>query len=151
MHGWQELATSSRRVSTGKHRRHGLGLAQQQSVSTRLLLFEYPLFTVFVAVRYFVDGARAKIEVIRIDINNTGRMRRTILNETVLDKPRGITVHPVRGYMFYTDWSSEKPCVCRANLDGTSQVRRSVQLLVDIAYHSRSAGEVDHITHRTVA
>lgn len=70
---------------------------------------------------YFVDGARSKIEVIRTDINNTGRMRRTILNGTVLDKPRGITVHPSRGYMFYTDWSSEKACVCRANLDGSSQ------------------------------
>lgn len=77
----------------------------------------------WVLSRYFVDGARAKIEVIRTDINNTGRMRRTILNGTVLDKPRGITVHPVRGYMFYTDWSSEKACVCRANLDGTAQVR----------------------------
>lgn len=71
-----------------------------------------------------MDGARAKIEVIRVDINHTGRMRRTILNETLLDKPRGITVHPSRGYVFYTDWSSEKPCVCRAHLDGTSQVTR---------------------------
>lgn len=72
---------------------------------------------------YFVDGARAKIEVIRTDINHTGRMRRTILNGTVLDKPRGITVHPARGYLFYTDWSTEKACVCRSNLDGTSHVR----------------------------
>jgi hypothetical protein len=71
---------------------------------------------------YFVDGARAKIEVVRTDINHTGRMRRTILNSTVLDKPRGITVHPVRGYLFYTDWSTEKACVCRTNLDGTNQV-----------------------------
>ena len=83
----------------------------------------YNLIVCFSSPRYFVDGARAKIEVIRTDINNTGRMRRTILNGTVLDKPRGITVHPVRGYMFYTDWSSEKACVCRANLDGTAQVR----------------------------
>lgn len=69
-----------------------------------------------------MDGARAKIEVIRTDVNNTGRMRRTILNGTTLDKPRGIAVHPVRGYMFYTDWSSEKPCVCRTNLDGSAHV-----------------------------
>ena len=55
---------------------------------------------------------------------HSGRMRRTILNGTVLDKPRGITVHPTRGYMFYTDWSSEKPCVCRTLLDGSSQVMR---------------------------
>lgn len=63
-------------------------------------------------------------------------MRRTVLNGTVLDKPRGITVHPLRGYMFYTDWSSEKACVCRANLDGSAQV------LNDITYnHWRNVHE----------
>ena len=72
---------------------------------------------------YFVDGARTKIEVIRTDINHAGRMRKTILNSTVLDKPRGIAVHPTRGYLFYTDWSTEKTCVCRSHLDGTSQVK----------------------------
>lgn len=62
---------------------------------------------------------RTKITVL---FGSPGRMRRTVLNSTVLDKPRGITLHPTRGFMFYTDWSSDKPCVCRAHLDGTAQV-----------------------------
>lgn len=81
---------------------------------------------------YFVDGARSMIEVIRTDVNHSGRMRRTIFNHTVLDKPRGITVHPARGYLFYTDWSSEKPCVCRANLDGSAQVSTTISLHLSI-------------------
>lgn len=46
---------------------------------------------------YFVDGLRSKIEVIRTDINNSGRMRRTVLDHDVLQKPRGIVVHPMEG------------------------------------------------------
>lgn len=46
---------------------------------------------------YFVDGIRAKIEVIRTDINHSGRFRRTILDREVLQKPRGIVVHPMEG------------------------------------------------------
>ncbi|XP_060532386.1 sortilin-related receptor-like isoform X2 [Cylas formicarius] len=69
---------------------------------------------------YFVDGVRAKIELIRTNISYSGRMRRTILNETVLKKPRGIALHPQHGYMFWTDWSAENPSVNRANLDGSN-------------------------------
>lgn len=49
---------------------------------------------------YFVDGIRAKIEVIRTDINYAGRMRKTVIGPDVLKKPRGIAIHPMRGYMF---------------------------------------------------
>lgn len=38
---------------------------------------------------YFVDGMRSKIELIRTDVNHSGRMRRTILGQDVLKKPRG--------------------------------------------------------------
>lgn len=69
---------------------------------------------------YFVDGTRAKIEMIRTDLNHWGRMRHTILNQTVLHKPRGIALHPVAGYMFWSDWNSESPSISRANLDGTN-------------------------------
>ncbi|XP_076274083.1 sortilin-related receptor-like [Rhynchophorus ferrugineus] len=69
---------------------------------------------------YFVDGVRAKIELIRTDISHRGRMRKTILDGTVLKKPRGIAVHPRAGYMFWTDWSVEAPSVNRANLDGSN-------------------------------
>jgi hypothetical protein len=48
-------------------------------------------------VLYFVDGMRAKIEIIRTDINHEGRMRRTIFGPDKLEKPRGIAVHPVKG------------------------------------------------------
>ena len=46
---------------------------------------------------YFVDGQRAKIEVIRTDIHNSGRMRKTILDKVHLSKPRGIALHPMAG------------------------------------------------------
>ena len=48
-------------------------------------------------VLYFVDGMRAKIEIIRTDINHEGHMRRTILGPDNLKKPRGIAVHPQKG------------------------------------------------------
>lgn len=46
---------------------------------------------------YFVDGIKRKIEVIRTDINNLGRMRRTILGDKDLKQPRGVAVHPMAG------------------------------------------------------
>lgn len=69
---------------------------------------------------YFVDGTRGKIEMIRTDINQWGRMRRTILDQKHLKKPRGIALHPVSGYMFWSDWNSESPSISRANLDGSN-------------------------------
>jgi hypothetical protein len=69
---------------------------------------------------YFVDGMRSKIELIRTDIQHSGRMRRTVLGSDVLKKPRGIALHPKAGYMFWTDWSLENPSVNRADLDGTN-------------------------------
>lgn len=72
---------------------------------------------------YFVDGMRQKIEVVRTDINYAGRMRHTILGPNVLQKPRGIALHPQAGYMFWTDWVVDDPSVSRAYLDG-SNVKR---------------------------
>ena len=47
---------------------------------------------------YFVDGIKASIEVIRTDVNHSGRMRTTILDsKDGINKPRGITLHPVKG------------------------------------------------------
>ncbi|BET01296.1 Low-density lipoprotein receptor repeat class B [Nesidiocoris tenuis] len=68
---------------------------------------------------YFVDGVRAKIELIRTDIDHSGRMRMTILDSKAVKKPRGIALHPVKGYMFWTDWDKENPTVNRANMDGS--------------------------------
>ncbi|XP_071524036.1 sortilin-related receptor-like isoform X2 [Panulirus ornatus] len=69
---------------------------------------------------YFVDGERKSLEVIRTDISYFGRMRRTLLNSSALDNPRGIALHPVRGYLFITDWSESSPKVARAYLDGSN-------------------------------
>ncbi len=46
-------------------------------------------------------------------------MRKTILSGKALVKPRGLAVHPVHGYLFFTDWNEKRPQVGRANLDGT--------------------------------
>ncbi|XP_045625309.2 sortilin-related receptor isoform X2 [Procambarus clarkii] len=69
---------------------------------------------------YFVDGELKTVEVIRTDISHSGRMRRMLLNSSNLDNPRGIAVHPVRGYLYITDWSESSPKVARAFLDGTN-------------------------------
>ncbi|XP_063217852.1 sortilin-related receptor-like [Bacillus rossius redtenbacheri] len=68
---------------------------------------------------YFVDGIRAKIELIRTDIDHEGRLRRTVLRAPQLQKPRGIAVHPMMGYLFWTDWAPAKASLNRANLDGS--------------------------------
>ncbi|GLH07501.1 Vitellogenin receptor [Gryllus bimaculatus] len=72
---------------------------------------------------YFVDGMRAMIEVIRTDLNHEGRARRTILSSPTLKKPRGIVVHPMQGYMFWTDWAPGDPSVNRADLTGNNVKR----------------------------
>ncbi|XP_043466543.1 sortilin-related receptor-like isoform X3 [Leptopilina heterotoma] len=71
-------------------------------------------------VLYFVDGVKMRIQIIRTDINSMGRMRRTILGPNNLQKPRGIAVHPSRGYIFWTDWAPGNASVNRANMDGTN-------------------------------
>ncbi|XP_054265258.1 sortilin-related receptor-like isoform X2 [Macrosteles quadrilineatus] len=68
---------------------------------------------------YFVDGIKARIQVIRTDLSNAGRMRKTVLGPDKLKKPRGIALHPAAGYMYWTDWAVNDPCVARANLDGS--------------------------------
>lgn len=46
-------------------------------------------------------------------------MRKTIIDKRHLSKPRGIVVHPLEGYLFWTDWSKKKAAISRSNLDGT--------------------------------
>ncbi|XP_037803738.1 sortilin-related receptor-like isoform X3 [Penaeus monodon] len=69
---------------------------------------------------YFVDGELKSVEVIRTNIHNYGRMRRSLLTDKDLDNPRGIAVHPIRGYLYITDWSETNPKVARTYLDGTN-------------------------------
>lgn len=65
---------------------------------------------------YFVDGTRFKIEALSTSFTKP-RMRKTIIEK--LPKPRGIVVHPMAGYLFWTDWSFSQPSISRANLDGS--------------------------------
>ncbi|XP_020710796.1 sortilin-related receptor isoform X2 [Athalia rosae] len=92
-------------------------------VETDLSSIEGMAFDWVSKVLYFVDGVKMRIEIIRVDISTMGRMRRTILGPDKLTKPRGIAVHPMTGYMFWTDWAPGDASVSRANLDG-SNVKR---------------------------
>uniref|UniRef100_A0A182RW24 Sortilin-related receptor n=1 Tax=Anopheles funestus TaxID=62324 RepID=A0A182RW24_ANOFN len=79
-------------------------------------------------VLYFVDGMRLMIEALRVPppgtippagAHRTPNVRRTIMDGKYLNKPRGIVVHPMEGYLFWTDWNSIRPSISRANMDGT--------------------------------
>ncbi|KAL6422754.1 hypothetical protein ACFW04_010753 [Cataglyphis niger] len=95
-------------------------------------------------VLYFVDGVKMRIQIVRTDISTMGRMRRTILGPNVLQKPRGIAVHPMNGYIFWTDWSPGNASVSRANLDGTDVKRLFVKPTVEWP----NGITIDHIAER---
>ncbi|XP_047534155.1 sortilin-related receptor-like isoform X1 [Vanessa atalanta] len=97
----------------------GNGNAQEVVVDTDLASIEGMALDWISNVLFFVDGMRKKIEAVRTDLTSQGRMRATILNSTILSKPRGIAVHPRAGYLFWTDWDRYSPSVSRSNLDGT--------------------------------
>ncbi|KAL0117855.1 hypothetical protein PUN28_008920 [Cardiocondyla obscurior] len=95
-------------------------------------------------VLYFVDGVKMRIQIIRTDVSTMGRMRRTILGPNNLQKPRGIAVHPMNGYMFWTDWAPGNASVSRANLDGTDVKRLFVKPTVEWP----NGITIDHIAER---
>lgn len=76
---------------------------------------------------YFVDGMRLKIEAVRISSHPHEKMRRTVIPSAKLAKPRGIAVHPMAGYLFWTDWNAFNPSVSRANLDGEDRKELFIQ------------------------
>ncbi|KAF7992430.1 hypothetical protein HCN44_001755 [Aphidius gifuensis] len=92
-------------------------------IETELSSIEGMAFDWISKILYFVDGVKTRIQIIRTDTTKHGRMRKTILNSDNLQKPRGIAVHPMMGYMFWTDWAPGNASVSRANLDG-SNVKR---------------------------
>ncbi|CAH1393043.1 unnamed protein product [Nezara viridula] len=65
---------------------------------------------------YFLDDSRELIFVC-----NSNMKHCVIVIDVSLSKPRGITLDPTKGYMFYTKWGMSKPRLERANLDGTDQ------------------------------
>lgn len=113
-------------------------------VETDLSSIEGMAFDWVSNVLYFVDGVKMRIQVIRTDISTMGRMRRTILGPNNLQKPRGIAVHPMNGYMFWTDWAPGNASVSRANLDGTDVKRLFVKPTVEWP----NGITIDHIAER---
>ncbi|XP_011301031.1 sortilin-related receptor [Fopius arisanus] len=95
-------------------------------------------------VLYFVDGVKMRIQIIRTDLKTAGRMRRTILGPNNLQKPRGIAVHPMMGYMFWTDWTPGNASVSRANLDGSNVKRLFTKPTVEWP----NGITIDHISER---
>lgn len=75
---------------------------------------------------YFADGHKPSIEMVQLGHSGKdGRIghkyRKTILTKEQIKKPRGIAVHPVAGFLFYTDWDTAKPHIGRTYMDGTHQ------------------------------
>ena len=69
---------------------------------------------------YFVDGSKKTIELVRVDVASEDHMRKVILDQRALSKPRGIAVQPLFGYLFYTDWNDLHPHIGRADMDGSN-------------------------------
>ena len=113
-------------------------------VETDLSSIEGMAFDWVSNVLYFVDGVKMRIQIIRTDVSHGGRMRRTILGPNDLQKPRGIAVHPMFGYMFWTDWAPGNASVSRANLDGTNVKRLFTKGTVEWP----NGITIDHIAER---
>lgn len=69
---------------------------------------------------YFIDSRYLKIQLISTS-NERQKMHRKILNTGVNSMPKGIVVHPIGGYLIYTDWNPGMPSIIRANLDGSNK------------------------------
>ncbi|XP_041374759.1 low-density lipoprotein receptor-related protein 2-like [Gigantopelta aegis] len=70
---------------------------------------------------YFTDYARSSLSVVRL--RNPGD-RRDIISE--LGNPRSVVVHPLKGYLFFSDWlrnSMQSAYIARAYTDGTNVTR----------------------------
>lgn len=74
---------------------------------------------------YFTDGGGSKIEVVHVAPHpeHARRMRKRLLKSPDVEKPRGIAVHPSKGFIFWTDWSTQNPSIGRAHLDGSNTVK----------------------------
>ncbi|NXE81490.1 LRP5 protein, partial [Cochlearius cochlearius] len=64
---------------------------------------------------YWTDTGTDRIEVTRLN----GTSRKILISEN-LDEPRAIVLHPVMGYMYWTDWG-ESPKIECAYLDGSER------------------------------
>ena len=70
-------------------------------------------------ILYFVDVTRKSIELVKVDSQKGGHMRKTIIRGVKI-KPRGIAVHPTQGSLLYSDWADKAASIGRARLDGSN-------------------------------
>lgn len=78
---------------------HNLYFSDGKSlVHYMFLSLKFAMF--FLSTCHLRIGAEAKIEVIRTDSHTLGRMRKTVVKRPEVEKPRGLVVHPVKGYYF---------------------------------------------------
>ncbi|XP_026739011.1 low-density lipoprotein receptor-related protein 6 [Trichoplusia ni] len=66
---------------------------------------------------YWTDPVTDTISVARLD----GTSKKVIIHNELYD-PRAIALHPVAGWMFWSDWNEKKPKIERANLDGSGRL-----------------------------
>src|SRR5699024_4252385 len=97
---------------------NGTQVQPEVLVETELYSVEGIAFNAINRLLYFVNGFKSKVELINVDAHHQGLMRRTIISKPNLDKPRGIALDPIEGYLFITDWSSTNPAIVRSELDG---------------------------------
>ncbi|KAI2656216.1 Sortilin-related receptor [Labeo rohita] len=65
---------------------------------------------------YWVDAGAQKIEV----SNSDGDLRRTLVNSSVVEQPRALTLMPGESLMFWTDWGDRAAGIYRGWMDGSN-------------------------------
>ena len=95
------------------------GSSPETLVHSQLASVEGMAYDHLSKILYFVDGNKRTIEMVKVDSNRSGRMRKVVLDSQSLGKPRGIAVHPTEGFIFYSDWKEKAACIGRARLDGS--------------------------------
>ena len=71
---------------------------------------------------------------------------RLILINTWVDSPRAIVVYPQKGYLFWTDWSSQNPKIERASLSGEDRVVLVNKTIMDDVLSKKSIGWPNGLT-----
>jgi len=66
---------------------------------------------------YIINAGRGLIEVCHFDGSN----RYVVIHKNLV-RPRRIALHPLKGYMFWTDWGMKNPKIERSSLDGSQRL-----------------------------